>query len=213
MSGNVIALVVGLCALVVIAGVAAAYALLVRAPADKALASDLGAEKFFDIKCRIGGLKPSAVVIVATEKAIEYHGGFKDDGGSGNLLKHIENMRAFGLEPVVAVNRFPDDTVDGLARILDFCERQGVRAAPYEGFARGVEGAVELAGFEDLLDVLMTRRRRGANSLQEAIHPVGCTGGAGEPNEDRSFQLLVRRQPLLDIAVRTKSDVEPVALW
>ena len=123
--------------------------LVQRVVTEAGFASDLGAEKFFNIKCRIGGLKPSAVVIVATEKAIEYHGGFKDDGGSGNLLKHIENMRTFGLEPVVAVNRFPDDTVDGLARILDFCERHGVRAAPYEGFARGVEGAVELAGLVD----------------------------------------------------------------
>jgi formate--tetrahydrofolate ligase len=116
-----------------------------RVVTEAGFASDLGAEKFFDIKCRIGGLKPSAVVIVATERAIEYHGGFKDDGGTGNLLKHVENMRAFGLEPVVAVNRFPDDTSDGLARILDFCEQHGVRSAPYEGYAKGGDGAVELA--------------------------------------------------------------------
>ena len=64
-------------------------------------------------------------------------------------------------------------------------------------------GAVELAGGEDLLDMLMARGRRGANPLQEAIHAVGGTGGTGEADEDRSFQLLVRRQPLLDIAVRT----------
>jgi formate--tetrahydrofolate ligase len=84
-------------------------------------------------------------VIVATEKAIEYHGGFTDDGGTGNLLKHVENIRAFGIDPVVAVNRFPGDTSDGLRRILDFCEEHGVRAAAYESYERGPEGAVELA--------------------------------------------------------------------
>ena len=72
--------------------------------------TDLGAEKFFDIKCRIAGLQPKAAVIVATAKAVAYHGGFTDDGGLGNLAKHIENIRLFDLEPVVAMNRFADDT-------------------------------------------------------------------------------------------------------
>ena len=76
-----------------------------RVVTEAGFASDLGAEKFFHIKCRVGSLRPAAVVMVATEKAVEYHGGFKEDGGSGNLLKHIENVRAFGLEPVVAVDR------------------------------------------------------------------------------------------------------------
>ena len=112
-------------------------------------ASDLGAEKFFHIKCRLGNLRPAAVVIVATEKALEYHGGFKPDGGSGNLLKHIENMRKFGVEPVVAVNRFTDDTPEGLQKILAFCKEHKVRAAPYEGFARGPDGATQLAALVD----------------------------------------------------------------
>ena len=120
-----------------------------RVVTEAGFASDLGAEKFLNIKCRVGGLKPSAVVIVATVKAIEYHGGFADDGGTGNLMKHVENMRAFGVEPVVAVNRFPDDTDEALHRIVDFCVEKGVRAAIYESFDKGPEGAVELAGFVD----------------------------------------------------------------
>jgi formate--tetrahydrofolate ligase len=116
-----------------------------RVVTEAGFASDLGAEKFLDIKCRVGGLEPAAVVIVATQKAIEYHGGFKEEGGTGNLLKHIENMRAFGLEPVVAVNRFPDDDPETLRKILDFCSGHGVRAASYESVERGPEGASELA--------------------------------------------------------------------
>ena len=120
-----------------------------RVVTEAGFASDLGAEKFFHIKCRTGGLRPATAVVVATEKAIEYHGGFKPDGGTGNLLKHVENIRAFGIEPVVAVNRFPGDTDDGLRRILDFCEEQGVRAAPYEAYEKGPEGAAELAAIVD----------------------------------------------------------------
>lgn len=116
-----------------------------RVVTEAGFASDLGAEKFFNIKCRIGKLRPAAVVIVATEKAIEHHGGFGEQGGSANLLKHIENMRAFGLEPVVAVNRFEGDTAEGLRRILAFCEEHGVRAAPYEAVSQGPAGATALA--------------------------------------------------------------------
>ena len=116
---------------------------------EAGFASDLGAEKFFNIKCRLAGLKPTTVVLVATEKAIEFHGGFSEDGGTGNLLKHIENIRKFGLEPVVAVNRFPGDTAEGLKKILAFCESQGVRAAAYESFEKGPEGAAELAALVD----------------------------------------------------------------
>jgi formate--tetrahydrofolate ligase len=120
-----------------------------RVVTEAGFASDLGAEKFMNIKCRIGDLRPSAVVIVATAKAIEHHGGFKEDGGTGNLMKHVENMRTFGIEPVVAVNRFPGDTDAQLRRIVDFCSEKGVRAAPYESFEKGPEGAEELAGLVD----------------------------------------------------------------
>ena len=74
---------------------------------EAGFATDLGAEKFFHIKCRIAGLNPAAAVIVATTKAIAYHGGFTDTGGLGNLAKHIENIRLFGLDPVVCISHFP----------------------------------------------------------------------------------------------------------
>jgi formate--tetrahydrofolate ligase len=107
--------------------------------------TDLGAEKFFHIKCRIAGLRPQAVVIVATAKAIDYHGGFTENGGLGNLAKHIENIRLFGLEPVVGINRFASDKPQQLARIVKFCERKGVEAAVADHYRKGGEGAIDLA--------------------------------------------------------------------
>jgi formate--tetrahydrofolate ligase len=107
--------------------------------------SDLGAEKFFDIKCRTAGLEPNAVVIVATAKAVQYHGGFTDDGGLGNLAKHIENIRLFNLEPVVALNRFADDTDSDLNQIIEFCRTLGVEAVVATHFADGGAGATDLA--------------------------------------------------------------------
>jgi formate--tetrahydrofolate ligase len=133
-----------------------------RVVTEAGFASDLGAEKFLNITCRIGNLRPSAVVIVATAKAIEHHGGFKEDGGTGNLMKHVENMRAFGIEPVVAVNRFPGDTAEALRRIVDFCTEQGVRAAPYESVEKGPEGAAELA---ELVDEAI-EQNRGSDSFR-----------------------------------------------
>jgi formate--tetrahydrofolate ligase len=133
-----------------------------RVVTEAGFASDLGAEKFLNITCRAGNLRPSAVVIVATAKAIEHHGGFVEDGGTGNLMKHVENMRAFGIEPVVAVNRFPGDTAETLRRIVDFCTEQGVRAAPYESVEKGPEGAAELA---ELVDEAI-EQNRGSDSFR-----------------------------------------------
>ena len=111
---------------------------------EAGFASDLGAEKFFDIKCRISGLNPNGTVIVATVQAVKHHGGFTDDGGLGNLAKHIENVRLFNLEPVVALNRFAGDRDEDLQRIIDFCREQGVEAAVATHFADGGQGALEL---------------------------------------------------------------------
>jgi formate--tetrahydrofolate ligase len=112
---------------------------------EAGFATDLGAEKFFHIKCRAAGLNPAAAVIVATVKAIAFHGGFTPTGGFGNLAKHIENIKLFGLQPVVALNRFPDDKPADLDKIIKFCEKQGVEAVVAEHYARGGEGAEELA--------------------------------------------------------------------
>ena len=118
--------------------------------------SDLGAEKFFDIKCRIGGLKPSCVVLVATVRALKYNGGvpkaelakentdaLKD--GIVNLGKHIENMQKYGLPVIVAINRFMTDTEEELKIIEQYCRDMSVDFSMCEVFAKGGDGGVELA--------------------------------------------------------------------
>jgi len=123
---------------------------------EAGFASDLGAEKFFDIKCQAGGLKPNAVVIVATVRALKYHGGAKKEQfsvpdaelvhkGLPNLEKHIENMKMFGFTPVVAINKFDTDSDDEIKVIADFCKAQQVPMAVNESWAKGSEGAVALA--------------------------------------------------------------------
>ena len=119
--------------------------------------SDLGAEKFLDIKCRKAGLKPDCVVVVATVRALKYNGGVpKADlneenvealkAGIVNLKAHVENMRKFGVPAVVAINRFPSDTEAELQVIDDCCKEMGVRYALSEVFAKGGEGGLALAG-------------------------------------------------------------------
>ena len=112
---------------------------------EAGFATDLGAEKFFHIKCRIADLNPSAAVVVATARAVAYHGGYTKDGGLGNLAKHIENIRLFGLEPVVAVNRFDNDKPRDLNKIVSFCEKLGVEAEVATHFRDGGKGAVAVA--------------------------------------------------------------------
>ena len=119
--------------------------------------ADLGAEKFLDIKCRMGGLKPSAVVIVATVRALKLHGGAQKDAlgkedlsalekGIPNLLKHIENITVkFGLPAVVAVNRFPTDTEAELCFVEEKCRKLEVPVALSEVWAKGGEGGIQLA--------------------------------------------------------------------
>ena len=118
--------------------------------------ADLGAEKFMDIKCRFAGLKPDAVVIVATVRALKYNGGVpKSDlktpdvdalrAGIVNLKKHIENMQLYQVPVVVAVNRFDTDSDAELQTVMDTCAEYGVECALSEVFAKGGAGGVELA--------------------------------------------------------------------
>jgi len=107
--------------------------------------SDLGAEKFFNLKCRMAGLTPAGAVIVATLKAVQFHGGYDKGGGWDNLSRHIDNVRRFGVEPVVAINRFPDDGPRELTALLEACDRKGVRCAVSEVHAHGSKGGVDLA--------------------------------------------------------------------
>lgn len=118
--------------------------------------ADLGAEKFFDIKCRYAGLKPDAVVLVATVRALKMHGGVpKSDlavpdveavkKGIVNLEKHIENVKKFGVPLVVAINIFAQDTAEELEAVREHCAKHGVKVALSDVFARGGEGGIELA--------------------------------------------------------------------
>ena len=115
-------------------------------------ASDLGMEKFLNIVCRVGALRPSAIVLVATAQALEHHGGKADGGpaaigrGAANLARHIGIVKSFGLEAVVAVNRFPGDTDEEVALVRRLGLELGAHAAELnEGFERGGEGATALA--------------------------------------------------------------------
>ncbi len=118
--------------------------------------SDLGAEKFYDIKCRYAGLTPNTVVLVASVRALKYNGGVKKEdtkipdtaalkAGMVNLEAHIENLQKFGVPVVVAVNRFASDSDEELSMIEVFCKSKGVEFAISEVFAKGGEGGVELA--------------------------------------------------------------------
>ena len=118
--------------------------------------ADLGAEKFFDIKCRLAGLSPDAVVIVATVRALKMNGGVPKDElsaenldalrkGAANLEKHIENIGKFGLPAVVAVNVFPTDTEAELSLLEELCARLGAKCVRSEVWAKGGEGGLALA--------------------------------------------------------------------
>ena len=118
--------------------------------------ADLGAEKFFDIKCRKSGLKPDAVVLVATTKALKMHGGVKKDElnieniqavvkGCENLGRHIENIGKFGVPVIVAINDYVTDTAEEHKQIIDFCRNVGVQCKISSHWEKGGEGAADLA--------------------------------------------------------------------
>jgi len=134
---------------------------------------DLGAEKFFDIKCRYAGLTPDAVVLVATVRALKYHGTGEDlaalERGMANLDKHVEAIRLFRVPLLVAINRFPSDTERELGAVIDHAARLGVKAVVADVFARGGEGGVELA--RHLLD-LFARERSQFTPLYDWGLPV-----------------------------------------
>jgi len=127
--------------------------------------ADLGAEKFFNIKCRMAGLKPDAVVLVATIRALKYNGGVKKEdlgeenlnalkSGIVNLEKHIENIKKFGLPVIVAINHFESDTDEEIEFVKNFCKSMNVDVAFSDVFSKGGEGGKELA--EKLVELLDT---------------------------------------------------------
>jgi formate--tetrahydrofolate ligase len=138
--------------------------------------ADLGAEKFFNIKCRAGGLKPEVACVVATIRALKIHGGVAqaDLGaenveavkkGFTNLEKHLENVRRFGVPPIVALNRFASDTEAELQAVVDACGVLGVPVAVAEIHARGGEGGLELA------DLVLDQLERGGADFKP-LYPL-----------------------------------------
>jgi formate--tetrahydrofolate ligase len=134
--------------------------------------ADLGAEKFLDIKCVSGGLKPKATVLVATIRALRHHGGAPKEeyntpsiervtNGLANLEKHIENMQKFGLNPVVAINAFPTDTEEEIQLIKERCESKGCKAVVAKGWADGGAGMTDLA--EAVIEVIES----GSNQFKQ----------------------------------------------
>lgn len=130
---------------------------------EAGFAFDLGGEKFLDIKCREAGLKPDAVVLVATIRALKFHGGvaFNDLGtenidalkeGVKNLKRHIENVRKYGIEPMVAINNFPTDTANEVKALQEICSGLGVRVALSEVWVKGGNGGTAMA--ENLVAIL-----------------------------------------------------------
>jgi formate--tetrahydrofolate ligase len=141
---------------------------------EAGFASDLGAEKFFDIKCRVGALTPSAAVIVATVRALKMHGGVARDAlgkedvaavrrGLANLEKHVENVRQFGVPAVVALNHFTADTDAEVAAVMDACAAMGVAARTSRVWADGGAGGAEVG--QAVLDAM------GGTSKFSVLYP------------------------------------------
>lgn len=172
--------------------------------------ADLGAEKFMDIKCRFAGLKPDAVVIVATVRALKYNGGVaKTDlktpnvdalkKGIVNLKKHIENMQQYNVPVVVAVNRFDTDSAEELQTVIDTCAEYGAECALSEVFAKGGEGGIELA--EKVIKAIESQPSGYAPlydenaSIKEKINTIvtriyGGSGVAYSPKAEKQIKRL-----------------------
>jgi len=143
--------------------------------------ADLGAEKFFDIKCRYGHLMPACTVIVATVRALKLHGGMKKDElsnpnveavkkGVANLEKQIENVKKFGVTPVVAINRFIADSEEELSFIEEFCNKLGVQVALTEVWEKGGEGGITLG--EKVLKVIDSLEENNFKVLYDEKLPI-----------------------------------------
>jgi formate--tetrahydrofolate ligase len=142
--------------------------------------ADLGAEKFFDIKCRMGGLNPEAAIVVATIRALKMHGGLKKDAlsapdvaalkrGMVNLEAHVANVRKFGVPVVVALNRFLSDSQEEIDAVLEACASWGVRAALSDVWARGGEGGEAVA--REVLAVL-DEGQAAFKPIYDAARPI-----------------------------------------
>ena len=175
--------------------------------------ADLGAEKFLDIKCRLAGLKPSAVVVVATVRALKNHGGVPKaelneenlpalEKGLPNLLQHVENItKVFGLPCVVAINAFPTDTAAELHLVEDKCRELGVNVALSEVWAKGGEGGIALAeevvrlceqpnGFRFAYDTEDTIEQKLNDIARKVYHADGVELTAGARKQMKELEAL-----------------------
>ena len=172
--------------------------------------SDLGAEKFYDIKCQAAGLKPDAMVIVATVRAIKYHGGADlktitepnpeaVSKGLSNLEKHLENTRHFNVEPVVAINRFNTDTEEEMEIIYKKCESMGIKVVLSEVWAKGGDGAIDLA--KAVVEVIESGKSNftplysWTDSIEEKVHTIatkiyGADGVEFMPKAKRALKRI-----------------------
>ncbi len=172
--------------------------------------ADLGAEKFFDIKCRMGGLKPDAVVLVATVRALKYNGGIAKSelskenlealkAGISNLEKHIENLHKYRVPIVVTLNAFVSDTEDEIRFVRQFCEERGCEFAISKVWENGGEGGIELA--QKVLETLEEKESHfqvlygDELSLKEKIHAVateiyGADGVSYAPAAEKQLRKL-----------------------
>ncbi len=149
--------------------------------------ADLGAEKFFDIKCRIAGLKPDAAVLVATVRALKYNGGVAKadlngenlaalEKGIANLEKHMENLQKYGIPVVVALNSFVTDTEAEVSFVKEFCEKRNCKFAVAQVWEKGGEGGVELAGkVLEALEAPERESRAGEESRFQLLYPNGIS--------------------------------------
>ena len=180
----------------------AALKLADYAVTEAGFGSDLGAEKFFDIKCRKSGLVPDAAALVATARAIAHHGGGDITAGFENVLAHVENLRRFGVDPVLAINKFPSDTEGQLAEISSLCHSCGVQFAFSSAFEKGGEGSLELA--EKLLAACASgpgeKKLRFAympqDTIKEKIEKIAKNvyGAAGVAYSEKAEETLARAQ-------------------
>lgn len=171
---------------------------------------DLGGEKFFDIKCRAAGLWPSAVVLVATVKALKMHGGTpvsdvsKPDLktlklGMSNLAKHAESVREFGVQPIVAINRFASDTEDELKLVVEECRALGLEARVIDVFGHGGEGGMPLA--EAVVNIC-----QGAIPTAKFLYPLEAS------IEEKIRTIAQKMYGAADIALlpRAKTDLDRI---
>ena len=184
------------------------------------LRRDLGAEKFFNIKCRKAGIRPDAVVIVATVRALKLHGGvpLKElhkpnvealDKGVENLKKHIENIHRFGLPVVVAINHFSNDTDEEIQFIRDKCAYLSVKIVQADHWARGGEGAEELA--RAVVDVVENTKTDFSPPLSRHLHPL-AEGGHHLPRDLRGHRRAGRQEAAGEVPRPARGGLRPPAV-